>query len=264
VGGITQLFRIYTVPVVIDLNADVGEWDAGPPPAEVELMSVISSASVACGVHAGHAAAMAATVELAARHSVAVGAHPSLDDRAHFGRREIAVSTADAFTLVSTQVGALARIAAARGVRLRHVKPHGALYNMAARDRRIADAIATAVAAFDRELVLFGLAGSELIAAGTSAGLGTASEVFADRGYLADGSLAPRSMPGAIIEDVDVAAARAVAMVCDSSVIALDGTRVPVSAQTICVHGDAAGAAVMARRIRTALEAAGVLVSARR
>jgi UPF0271 protein len=263
VGGITQLFRIYIV-LVVDLNADVGEWDAGPPPAEVELMGVISSANIACGVHAGHESAIATTVELAVRHSVAVGAHPSLDDREHFGRRDVAISPAEAFTLVSTQVRAVARIAAAHDVRLRHVKPHGALYNMAARDRRIADAVAAAVLACDPELVLFGLSGSELIAAGTSTGLRTASEVFADRGYLANGALAPRSVAGALIDDADIVAGRAVAMVCDHHVIALDGTRVRVSAQTICVHGDTAGAAVLARRIRAALEAAGVLVTARR
>jgi UPF0271 protein len=263
VGGITQLFRIYTV-LVVDLNADVGEWDEGPSPAEVALMGVISSASVACGVHAGHEVAMAATVELASRHSVAVGAHPSLDDREHFGRRELAASPAEVFTLVATQVAVLARIAAGHDVRLRHVKPHGALYNMAARDRRIADAVAAAVVAFDPELVLFGLAGSELIAAGTRAGLRTASDVFADRGYRADGSLVPRSVAGALIDDADIVAGRAVAMVCDHHVVALDGTRVRVSAETICVHGDTQGAAVLARRIRAALEAAGVLVTARR
>jgi len=252
------------VAAVIDLNADVGEWDSGPPSAEVELMTVISSANVACGIHAGDDSAMATTVELAAANGVAVGAHPSLDDREHFGRRELAVSPADVFALVSTQVAALTRIAASRNVKLRHVKPHGALYNMSARDRGLADAIAAAVIASDPQLVLFGLAGSELLAAGARAGLRTASEVFADRAYLADGSLAPRSVGGAVLTDADEVADRAVAMVRDQRVTALDGTAVGLSADTICVHGDTPGAAALARRVRAALEAAGIRISAGR
>lgn len=227
-------------------------------------MTVISSANVACGVHAGNEASMAATVELAAAHGVAVGAHPSLDDREHFGRRELSVSAADVFTLISTQVAALVRIAAGRNVQLRHVKPHGALYNMAARDRQLADAVASAVIAANPTLVLFGLAGSELLAAGARAGLRTASEVFADRAYRADGSLAPRSLDGAVLTDAEVVADRAVAMVRDQRVTALDGAIVRLSAETICVHGDTPGAAALARRVRGALEAAGIQVSARR
>jgi len=249
---------------VIDLNADVGEWDSGPTAAEVELIGVISSANIACGVHAGNEASMAAMVELAAMRRVSVGAHPSFDDREHFGRRELDVSAADVFTLVAAQIRTLIRIAAARNVPVRHVKPHGALYNMAARDRRLADAVAAAVAACDPEIVLFGLAGSQLIAAGAGAGLRTASEAFADRGYLSDGSLAPRSVAGAVLEDPVAVSARAVAMVRDQRVTALDGTLVPVSVETMCVHGDTPGAAVLARRVRSALEAAGVRISARR
>ena len=250
--------------VVIDLNADVGEWDSGPPSAELELMTVISSANVACGVHAGSYAAMVVTIELAAANGVAVGAHPSLDDREHFGRRELSVSPADVFTLVTTQVAALARIASDRNVTLRHVKPHGALYNMAARNRQLADAVAAAVVASDPGLVLFGLAGSELLAAGTRAGLRIASEVFADRAYLADGSLAPRSAHGAVLTDEDVVANRAVVMARDRRVTALDGAIVELSADTMCVHGDTPGATALARRVRAALEAAGIQVSARR
>lgn len=249
---------------VVDLNADVGEWDARPSSAELELMTIISSANVACGVHAGNDLAMAATVELAAKNGVAVGAHPSLDDREHFGRRELSVSGADVFALVTTQVAALARIASGRNVQLRHVKPHGALYNMAARDRQFADAVAAAVSAANPKLVLFGLAGSELLAAGARAGLRTASEVFADRAYLPDASLAPRSVPGAVLTDAGMVADRAVAMVRDQRVTALDGTIVRLSADTICVHGDTPGAADLARRVRAALETAGIQVSARR
>jgi len=227
-------------------------------------MALISSANIACGVHAGDEMTMAATVELAAAHDVSIGAHPSLDDRANFGRREIPTSAAEAFELVSAQMATLARIAAARGLALQHVKPHGALYNMASRDRDLADGVAAAVAAFDRTLVLFGLAGSELIAAGHRAGLRTASEVFADRGYRADGSLVPRSEAGAVITDPEAVSGRALRMVRDQQVVAVDGRVIHVTAETICVHGDTAGAALMARRIRETLDAAGIAVSARR
>jgi 5-oxoprolinase (ATP-hydrolysing) subunit A len=263
VGGITQLFRIYIVVPVVDLNADVGEWDTGDS-RDAGLMSWITSANVACGVHAGNAEVMESTVKLAARYGVAVGAHPSLNDRESFGRREQPVTDSEIAELITVQVATLARIAAQQFVRLRHVKPHGALYNMAARSRRIAAAIAAAVAAIDRSLVLVGLAGSELIAAGHDARLVTASEGFADRGYLADGSLAPRSMPGAVITAPDVVAARAVALVCDGRVVAMDGTSVPVAVDTICLHGDTPGAAALAQRVRAALHDAGVQVSAPR
>ena len=249
---------------VVDLNADVGEWDVTVPVAEVSLMALISSANIACGVHAGNEMTMAATVELAAAHDVSIGAHPSLDDRANFGRREIQTSAAEVFGLVSAQMATLSRIAAARGVPLHHVKPHGALYNMASRDCALADAVAAAVATFDRRLVLFGLAGSELIAAGQRAGLRTASEVFADRGYRADGSLVPRSEAGAVVNDPEVVSDRALRMVRDQQVVAIDGRVVHVTAETICVHGDTAGAAPIARRIRDALTAAGIAVSAHR
>ena len=247
---------------VVDLNADVGEWQSSPPPSEAELMRVITSANIACGAHAGNPEVMARTVELAAAHGVSVGAHPGLDDREHFGRREMVISPADVARLISSQLASLARVAANLNVSVRHVKPHGALYNMAARDRSLADAVAAAVAAFDAELVLYGLAGSESIAAGRAAGLRTASETFPDRAYLADGSLASRLTPGAVLEDSELVAARAVMMVRDRSVVALDGTPCHVTAETLCVHGDTRGAATLARRVREALEAAGVRVSA--
>jgi len=247
---------------VVDLNADVGEWHVTPSTADVELMSVISSANIACGLHAGSAEAMAVTVQLCSAHAVAIGAHPSFDDREHFGRREVVASSAEVWSLLSRQLEALAYVAGGLNVRVGHVKPHGALYNMAARDRTLADAVAGAVARFDPGVVLFGLAGSELIRGGERANLRTASEVFADRSYLADGSLAPRSVPGAVIDDADLVAARAVMMVREQTVQALDGTRVRVAAETICVHGDTPGAANLARRVRQALEAAGVQIEA--
>jgi 5-oxoprolinase (ATP-hydrolysing) subunit A len=247
----------------VDLNADVGEAqstvDLGQDPA---LMPFLTSASIACGGHAGDAATMAVTVELAKAHRVAIGAHPSFVDRAHFGRREQQATPEQIRQLISDQVQALAEVAATRGIELQHVKPHGALYNMAARDPSIAHAIADAVAAINGGLVLFGLSGSELIAAGKRAGLRTASEVFADRGYLPDGSLVPRGTPGATIHDPEAVALRAVAMVRDQAVTALDGTRVPLVAETICVHSDTPGAAELARRIRAALDAATITIVA--
>ena len=247
---------------VIDLNADVGEWDLAPPPVETRLIPLISSANVACGFHAGNEYSMAATVEFAASHGAAVGAHPSLDDRANFGRRERLISATAAFDLVSRQIDTLARIAAAHGISLRHVKPHGALYNMASRDHMLAEAVARAVASFDRTLVLFGASGSELIGAGQRAGLRTVSEVFADRAYRADGSLAPRTEPDAIIDDPDVVSRRVLRMLREHQVVSVEGVVLAVSAETICVHGDTEGAARIAARIRETLDAAGIDVSA--
>lgn len=240
----------------IDLNADVGELvgdDEG-------VLPLVSSANVACGFHAGNPAVMRRTVQLSRRHGVVVGAHPGFQDQEGFGRREMPVSTAELEDLVAYQIGALAGVAANEGVRLSHVKPHGALYNMAAREAVMADAIARAVRAVDASLVLFGLSGSQLIAAGERAGLRVASEAFADRGYRPDGSLAPRGTPGAVITDPAAVAARAVEMVSRRAVTAVEGTRVSIRADTICIHGDTPGAAALARAVRDALVAAGIAV----
>jgi UPF0271 protein len=247
----------------VDLNADVGEFQPatglGQDPV---LIRAITSANVACGFHAGGPAVMRETVRLARAHGVAVGAHPSLEDREGFGRRELAVPASAVEDLVLYQVGALAAIAAAEGVRVSHVKPHGALYNMAGRDRALADAIARATSQFDPSLTLYGLAGSRLLEAGERAGLRVASEVFADRAYRGDGSLLPRSQPGAVIDDPDLVVSRALGMVTDGEVVAADGSRVRLAADTICVHGDTPGAAQLALRLRAALEGAGVVVKA--
>ena len=192
---------------------------------------------------------------------VAVGAHPGFADREGFGRREIDLPLAEVDALIRGQVEALREIAAAEGVALRHVKAHGALYNMAVRDRALADAVARAVAACDPGLAFLGLPGSALVDAGRDAGLAVVPEVFADRAYQANGALVPRTEPGAVIHDPDVAVARAVAMVRDGAVTAIDGTRVELTAGTICVHGDTPGADAIARRLRDGLEAAGVAVS---
>ncbi len=249
----------------VDLNADVGEsfgaWSLGQDPA---LMSSITSANVACGFHAGDPGVMRATVALATEHGVAVGAHPGFPDLAGFGRRELQVSPRDVEDFVVYQVGALAGIAAAQGVRLQHVKPHGALFNMAVRDAALADAVARAVALIDKSMILFGLPGSELVAAGARAGLRTACEVFADRAYRSDGTLVPRQEEGAVIHDAAAVEQRVIAMVRDQAVQAIDGTRVPLTIDTICVHGDTPGAAELAARVRAALETAGVNVKALR
>jgi UPF0271 protein len=242
----------------VDLNADVGEG-LGQDPA---LLQVVSSASIACGFHAGDPGTMRATVALAREHGVAIGAHPSFPDLSGFGRREMTLAPREIEECVTYQLGALAEIAAAQGMRVQHVKPHGALYNMSARDAGLADAVARAVAAFDPALVLFGLAGSALIEAGARAGLQTAAEVFADRAYRRDGSLVPRAQPGAVLHDAGVVVPRAIAMVRDRAVLADDGSRVTLQVETICVHGDTPGAAALARRLREGLEAAGIEIAA--
>jgi len=225
---------------------------------DAALMASITSANVACGFHAGDPGAMRETVALAKAHGVAVGAHPGFPDLVGFGRREMTATPQEVEDFVVYQVAALAGMAAAQGVSLQHVKAHGALYNMACRDRALAEAIARAVAMVDRKLILFGLPGSELLRAGEAAGLPVAAEVFADRAYERDGSLASRHKPGSVIHDRAAVVARAVRMVRDRDVVAVDGSVIPLEAQTICLHGDTPGAADLARAVRSGLEKAGV------
>jgi UPF0271 protein len=249
------------MPARIDLNCDMGEsfgaWTMG---TDTEVLASVSSANIACGYHAGDPAVMRRTVRAARDAGVAVGAHPGLPDLLGFGRREMRVQPADVEDMVLYQVGALAALAAAEGVRLRHVKAHGALYNMAARDVSLASAIARSVAAFDRDLLLFGLAGSVLLEAGRDAGLRVASEGFADRAYEPDGSLTPRSRPGAVIDDPDRVVERAVRMVTQGRVTATDGSEVALQVDTLCTHGDTPGAQALVRRLRAGLESQGVAV----
>ena len=245
----------------VDLNADVGESTGAQRYGDDEgVMPHITSANIACGFHAGDPGVMRATVALARTHGVAVGAHPGLHDLDGFGRREMAIEPAEVEDLVAYQVGALAGVAAAQGVRLAHVKPHGALYNMAARQRPLADAIVRAMRAVDPSLMLFGLANSELVRAARDAGVAVANEAFADRGYLANGELAPRGAPGGVVSDVDAVLARAGSMVADQSVVAIDGARVSLTVDTLCVQGDTPGAAELARRLRAALHDKGITV----
>jgi UPF0271 protein len=249
----------------IDLNSDLGE-SFGPWPMgqDAALMESISSANVACGFHAGDPGTMRATIALARDKGVAIGAHPGFQDLAGFGRREMKASPREVEDLVLYQVAALTGMAAAQGARLQHVKAHGALYNMACRDRALADAIAKAVASLDPSLILFGLPNSELLRAGKAAGLAVAAEVFADRAYDPDGSLTPRSKPGSVIHDTAAVVARAITMVRDQRVIAVDGSTIELQSDTMCLHGDTPGAADLARAIRRGLESAGVRIAALR
>lgn len=245
----------------IDLNGDVGEsFGAYEIGHDAALIPVLTSANIACGFHAGEPGVMRATVVLAREHRVAVGAHPGFPDLVGFGRREMKATPREIEDFVAYQIGALAGIAAAQGVRLAHVKPHGALYNMAARDADIADAIARAVASVDRSLKLFGLPGSQSLEAARRHGLRAIGEAFADRAYRRDGSLMPRREPGAVIDDEETVVSRALAIARDRIVTAADGTSVRADVETICVHGDTPGAAQLASRIRTTLEAAGIQV----
>ncbi len=245
----------------IDLNADVGEsFGAYAIGHDAGLMKSITSANIAAGFHAGDPSVLRATIRRAKLHGVAVGAHPSFPDLAGFGRREMHMSPHEVEDLVLYQIAAVAGVAHVEGLSLQHVKPHGALYNMAARDATLASAIARAVAAFSPSLILLGLPGSELLKAGKAAGLRVAAEVFADRAYEPDGSLASRKKLGAIIDDVDAVVARSVRMVKEGTVVAVDGSIVHVSAETICVHSDTPGADELAMKLRDGLRAAGISV----
>ena len=242
----------------IDLNGDVGEsfgiYTIG---ADERLLRHITSANVACGFHGGDPSVMRRTVGLAVSGGVALGAHPGFSDLIGFGRRELAVSAGEVEDLVVYQIGA---VAAAQGTQLHHVKPHGALYNMAARDRTLADAIVRAVLAVDSRLFLYGLSGSCLMGAGEAVGLRTVAEAFADRSYLPDGSLVPRDRPGAVIVDPIEVAERALRLVQDGAVVATDGSVIELQCGTICVHGDTPGAGELAAEIRSSLEKASIRV----
>lgn len=238
----------------IDLNCDLGE-NAGH---DAELMPLITSVNIACGAHAGDEATMRAAVELAHRHGVVIGAHPGFADRDNFGRVEKVTSQDEVYQLVMTQTQALRRVAQAAGAKVRHVKPHGALYNIAARNSLLADAVAQATYECDPRLVLFGLAGSALVRAAERCGLAVAQEVFADRTYHADGSLTLRGRPDAIITDEAAAVAQALRMVREGKVRTVEGPDAAVQVDTICLHGDGPHPVEFARRLRGELTAAGI------
>ncbi|SOZ34240.1 5-oxoprolinase subunit PxpA [Cupriavidus neocaledonicus] len=242
----------------IDLNADLGEGCGN----DEALLALISSANIACGWHAGDAATMVQTVKWALAQGVAIGAHPSYPDRDNFGRTEMQRDPEHVYADVLYQIGALAAIVRAQGGVLHHVKPHGALYNQAVRDPALARAIVRAVRDFDADLVFFGLAGSQMIEVAKEAGLRVKQEVFADRGYNPDGTLVKRGTPGALHEDEEVALDQTLTMVREQRVRAIDGTWVPIQAETVCLHGDGAHALAFARRIRERLGAEGIAIRA--
>jgi len=243
----------------IDLNADLGEG-AGSDEA---LLGLVSSANIACGWHAGDAKTMRQCVQWALEHGVAIGAHPSFPDRENFGRSTMHLPPDEITAGVLYQVGALAAIVKAEGGTLAHVKPHGQLYNQAVKEPELAAAIVEAVRRFDPSLKFFGLAGSGMIDAARRAGLTPVEEVFADRGYMPDGSLVPRSQPGALIEDEEQSLAQTLSLVRDHQVRAIDGSTVAVNAQSVCLHGDGAHALAFARRIRDRLTAEGIAIRPR-
>ena len=248
--------------MLVDLNADLGEsfgnYTCG---MDRELLPAISSANVACGFHASDPLVMAQTVQMAAGLKVAVGAHPGYPDLVGFGRRNMSVSPAELKAMVQYQIGALNAFCLEHGLKLQHVKPHGAMYNMAGKDPVLADAIAEAIAAVDSSLILLGLSGSQMLLAGERHGLRCACEVFADRAYEEDGSLVSRSKPGAMITDEDEAIARTLSMVKDGCVRSITGKMIPVHADSVCLHGDQPKAVAFAHRIREALQREGVTVA---
>lgn len=247
----------------IDLNCDMGEsFGAYRIGADEEVFPYITSANVACGFHGGDPTVMRTTLVRARDHDVAIGAHPGFPDLIGFGRRNIDATADEVYDLVVYQIGALLGFANAAGMQMQHVKPHGALYNMAVGKPQLAAAIARAVRDVDRGLVLFGLPGSHLISEGESAGLRTAAEAFADRNYMSDGTLVSRRRPDAHIHDPAEAVARAIRMVRDGTVTPVDGPPISMHVDTICIHGDGPHAAEFARRLRTGFEEAGISVNA--
>lgn len=241
----------------VDLNADLGEG-AGH---DEEILDLVTSASIACGLHAGDPISIAASIRAAAKRGVAVGAHPSFNDRPNFGRAEIPLPPAEIVALCAYQLGAFQALAEAEGVPVQHVKPHGALYNMAAADRAIADAIVRAILSVDASLLLLAPAASKLAEAATEVGLRVVAEVFADRNYLANGTLVPRSRPDAFLNDASVAAERVRRMLEEKIVGTIDGEEIPIHAESVCVHGDNPEALAFVRALRAELTKAGVTIA---
>lgn len=242
----------------IDINCDMGEGIGN----DELILPFISSASIACGFHAGDEETMKKTVELCIKNKVAIGAHPSYLDRTNFGRTDILLPPVEVYDLVVKQIRLLDEIARSAGAELKHVKPHGALYNMAARGAQLAAIISLAVKDVNEKLVLVGLSGSHLIKEGKNIGLKTASEVFADRTYKDDGSLTPRHKPGALIEDVNIAVAQVLQMANEGAVTSISGKKIPIVAQTVCIHGDGPHAIEFAKAIHQALKENNIAVKA--
>lgn len=249
----------------VDLNCDLGEsFGAYTMGMDAEVIPNVTSVNVACGYHAGDPLIMEKTVALAKQHGAAIGAHPGFPDLMGFGRRQMVVTPEEAGAYVKYQVGALMAFAKGHGMRLQHVKPHGALYNMAAKDEKLAEGICKAIYSIDPELIFMGLAGSVMLEAAERIGLKTASEVFADRAYNDDGSLVARSKPGAVIHDPEAAVARAVKMAKEGKVISINGKEIDIRADSICVHGDNPKAIETVIKLRNALIEQGVEVKSLR
>ncbi|MDR4890296.1 5-oxoprolinase subunit PxpA [Fredinandcohnia sp. QZ13] len=247
----------------IDLNCDLGEsFGAYKIGNDEQVLPHISSANIACGFHAGDPHVMSQTVQLAKKYDVAIGAHPGFQDLVGFGRRAMAVSPSDVYDLVIYQIGALSAFCQVHDVKLTHVKPHGALYNMAAVDTSLAEAIAKAIANFDPTLVLYGLAGSKLIEAGEKYGLHAVSEVFADRTYQPDGTLTQRTEPNAVIHDSNQSIKQVLQMVKEQTVQTITGEVIPIKADSICVHGDNIHAIQFVQRLNHALTNEGITIKA--
>ncbi len=245
----------------VDLNCDMGEsfgaWQMG---RDAELMDYVSSVNVACGFHAGDASVIRKTVETAIKKNIAIGAHPSFPDLQGFGRREMKMSAQEIFDIVLYQISALKGICEAFGAKLHHVKPHGALYNQAAKDAKLAEAIARAVKAADENLILYGLSNSFLISEAERINLKTASEVFADRTYQIDGTLTPRTEPNALIRDTEQAVSQVLQMIREQSVIAATGKKVSLKSETVCIHGDGENALEFAAAIHRKLTEKGISI----
>jgi UPF0271 protein len=248
--------------LTIDLNADLGEGSGHSRLSQDEaLLDLVSSANIACGFHAGDATTMRDTVRAAASRRVTIGAHPSYPDIPGFGRRELGLAPEEIRFHTAYQLRALRDVCGAENTKLSYVKPHGALYNRAARDSKTADAIVSAIREVEPSLVLLGLAGSEMTRAAARSGLAFASEAFADRAYRCDGSLVPRSEPHAVIHDVQTAVDRAIALVKSNTITADDGSMLRLIAQSLCVHGDNPDAVPMVRELRARLESSGVRIA---
>lgn len=247
----------------VDLNCDMGEsFGTYKMGTDEEILEYVTSANIACGFHAGDPAVMRKMVTLALEKGIAIGAHPGLPDLVGFGRRNMDISSQEAHDMTVYQIGALYGFVKAEGGKMQHVKPHGALYNMAAKSRELSDAIAQAVYKVDSDLILFGLSGSELVKAGQKIGLRTASEVFADRTYQQDGSLTPRRQPDAMITDDRLAIDQVIRMVKEGKVRSQQGVEVNIQAETVCIHGDGPHALSFARQIRELLITSDVNVQA--
>lgn len=248
---------------VIDLNCDMGEsFAAYTLGSDEQILKHVTSANIACGFHAGDAATMKKTVRLALAHDVGIGAHPGLQDLAGFGRRNMDISPEEAYDIVVYQIGALSSFVKSEGARMQHVKAHGALYNMASVNAALSEAIAEAVYKIDPELILFGLAGGELVKAGERIGLRTASEVFADRTYQQDGTLTSRRQPDAMIKDDELAVKQVIRMAKEGKVLTQQGVDATIKAETVCIHGDGPNALSFAMNIHAMLQQSGITVQA--